>query len=161
MCTNWRQADHPLLVPGAYRSTSPCTTKYNCIAWAVGDSSRWWEPDPYRIAFWPRTATRRYTVEAYIEAFASEGFHPCSGAEPESGLEKIALFGLPVFGGNLRPTHAARLLPSGSWTSKLGPCEDVEHFQLESVNGPVYGSPIVFLSRAIVVPSAPLPTRPN
>lgn len=33
------------------------------------------------------------------------------------------------------PTHAARQLPSGAWTSKLGEWEDIEHDTLEALEG--------------------------
>ena len=47
------------------------------------------------------------------------------------------------------PTHAARQLPNGWWTSKLGPSFDIEHATPEAVAGGVYGDPVLFLSRAI------------
>ena len=39
----------PLLASDGYFVASPETPSYNCIAWAVGESHRWWEPGIY----WP------------------------------------------------------------------------------------------------------------
>jgi hypothetical protein len=59
----------------------------------------------------------------------------------EPGLEKIAIF---AKGG--RPTHAARQLGSGRWTSKLGRAEDIEH-DLRALEGEAYGAVAFFLQR--------------
>lgn len=45
--------------------------------------------------------------------------------------------------------HAARQLPTGAWTSKIGNLEDIEHAELDALAGPLYGSPAVVLSRPI------------
>jgi len=39
----------PALASDGYVVASPETTAYNCIAWVVGESHRWWEPG----AYWP------------------------------------------------------------------------------------------------------------
>ena len=39
---------HPLFpnsVDFPFEITSPETTQYNCVAWALGDSFNWWEAD--------------------------------------------------------------------------------------------------------------------
>ena len=46
------------------------------------------------------------------------------------------------------PTHAARQLPNGKWTSKLGRWEDIEH-DLEGLTGEMYGSVQQILKRQI------------
>jgi hypothetical protein len=43
--------------------------------------------------------------------------------------------------------HAARQLPTGRWTSKLGKAVDIEHDTPEGVTGPVYGAVVKFLRR--------------
>ena len=56
-------------------------------------------------------------------------------------LKKIAIFGMKESDGSVSPTHAARQLESGEWTSKLGKdFEDIPHTTLDALNGPVYGS---------------------
>jgi hypothetical protein len=50
------------------------------------------------------------------------------------GFEKIAIYVLDE-----KPQHAARQLPNGKWTSKLGQYEDIEHNALEGLEGSIYG----------------------
>jgi hypothetical protein len=45
------------------------------------------------------------------------------------------------------PKHAARSLPNGAWTSKLGDDEDIEHSTLAVLEGREYGRAKVFLKR--------------
>jgi hypothetical protein len=47
------------------------------------------------------------------------------------------------------PTHAALQLPSGEWTSKLGPFEDISHAHENDVNGPAYGAVRFYMSRPV------------
>ncbi len=101
----------------------------------------WWWPDQLAVAYWPPSIPRETTISAFISAYATLGYEPCDSPELEDGLEKIALF---VFGGE--PTHAARQLPNGLWTSKLGNEEDIEHV-LTAVEGPVYGQVHLYLKR--------------
>jgi hypothetical protein len=58
-----------------------------------------------------------------------------------SGVEKIAIYVRSDI-----PSHVARQLPNGKWTSKLGLREDIEH-DLEALEGPEYGSVVLILSR--------------
>jgi hypothetical protein len=59
------------------------------------------------------------------------------------GEEKICLYAK-----NGKPTHAARQLSNGRWTSKLGPDEDVEH-DLSDLEGRRYGSPSAWFARPV------------
>ena len=122
----------PGLRDSEYRATSPATRDYNCIAWAAGDTRRWWWPNhdaDNDAVYWPPGVPKEETLEAFAAAFATLGHSPCSGEEIEAGFEKIALFAKGE-----APTHAARQLPSGRWTSKLGLREDIEH-ELHAVGG--------------------------
>jgi hypothetical protein len=71
------------------------------------------------------------------------GYLVCDQDQLETGYEKIALFALADL-----PKHAARQLPSGRWTSKLGPMEDIEHALLD-LAGIVYGSVVLVLKRPV------------
>ena len=56
------------------------------------------------------------------------------------------------------PSHAARQLPSGHWTSKLGKAEDIRHSTLEAVEsdpnlGLGYGKVAVILKRPSTDPT--------
>ena len=93
------------------------SAQYNCIAWASGDQRRWWWPSKYSApaAYWPPAAPCEETLAAFILAFAAVGYGPCEGPLPEQGHEKIAIYGIAG-----APKQAARQLPDGTWTSKLG-----------------------------------------
>jgi hypothetical protein len=130
----------PNLRADNYRITSAANWKYNCIAWAAGSDSAWWWPVPGR--YWPPSAPREETLDAFLVAIGTLGFSVCATAELQAGLEKIALFAAEGI-----PTHAARQLSNGRWTSKLGPNIDIEHATLDAIAGGVYGAPVAFLSR--------------
>jgi hypothetical protein len=135
----------PRLRGSAYRVTSPRDRRYNCIAWAAGDTQRCWWPgappddDGY---CWPPGVSEEETVAAFLAAFATLGYVPAMGEELEPGWEKVALFAdaLGV------PTHAARQLADGHWTSKLGRLEDIEH-NLRDLEGEDYGRVVQVLKR--------------
>jgi len=124
-----------------YAVTSPRDDRYNCIAWAAGDTGRWWWPDADEEDTWPAGVARVETVEAFRDAFATLGYAACDGEELEAGHEKVAVFALTG-----APKHAARQLSSGRWTSKLGPMEDIEH-ALHDLTGMVYGSVVLIMKR--------------
>ena len=104
-----------------YSVTSPPTDDYNCIAWALGEDDRYWGPF-VRRDYWPNELPRDDRVSTIAAIFLGEGFEHCEDGELDDGFEKIAIFGAEgLF------THAARQLPSGRWTSKLGKNCDIEH----------------------------------
>ena len=131
----------PNLASTGYAVTSPATSTYNCIAWAVGVTDDWWWPDPMDVSAWPAGVPREETVDAFVEAFQSLGFIQCPDDALETGYEKVALYA----DGKL-PKHAARQLLNGRWTSKLGPLEDIEH-SLDGLAGALYGSVVQILKR--------------
>lgn len=122
--------------------------KYNCIAHAAGDNKRWWEPKQTGADYyWPDKAPHEYTPEAYKMAFILEGFEDCDNQEVEEGFEKVALYW-----GKGGP-HAAKQLPNGRWSSKLGDNQDIEHETLEGLETdglkPAYGTVYCTLKRHI------------
>jgi hypothetical protein len=48
-----------------------------------------------------------------------------------------------------QPTHAAKQMESGKWSSKLGDWEDVEHATLEALEGDFYGKVAQILKRPV------------
>ena len=133
--------EFPHLTEMNHRITSPPSPDYNCIAWSTGDSSRWWQPGVY----WPVDALpNECSVGTLAMAFAALGFQDCGNASLESGFEKVALYGESEF-----YTHAARQLPTGRWTSKLGRSEDIEHDTPDVLAGGLYGSVIRFMKRRL------------
>jgi len=137
------EREFPALLNSGYGITSPAEKDYNCIAWAAGDATAWWEPDPQYICFWPANIPRVYTLEAFVKAFETLGFAQCQDARCEDGFEKVTIY---VSSDGI-PTHAARQLSSGMWTSKLGNSEDIEHRSLEVLEGSIYGAVAIVLKR--------------
>jgi hypothetical protein len=149
------ESSFPKLQTAAYRITSAASRDYNCIAWAAGDSRRWWWPedDPDNDAiYWPVGVAHEESLNAFVAAFALLGYLPCDNETPELGVEKVAFF---ADAGSI-PTHAARQLPSGRWTSKLGFLEDIEH-DLHDVAGEAYGTVAVVLKRPLLPVSGSAP----
>jgi hypothetical protein len=130
----------PALDSSRYAVTSPEDIRYNCVAWAVKDTDRWWWPD--EDSYWPEGIARDESIAAFVEAFRDAGFVPCDDSHLEEGCEKIAICSAPD---NI-PTHVARQLQSGLWTSKLGQLQDIQH-RLEDLIGTVYGRCQHFLRR--------------
>jgi hypothetical protein len=135
------EATFPGLARAGYEVTSPRNHSYNCIAWAAGETTRWWWPTDQ--TYWPPGLTARPSVEAFVEAFRRMGYERCDDASLEMGWEKIAIYARE---GNT-PTHAARQLPDGTWTSKLGKDADIKHADLNALRSEVYGDPVVIMRR--------------
>lgn len=146
MAGSWSLQELPHLNESNHSVESPCTSRYNCIAWAAGMDDRWWWPDSRGIGFWPKNVLREETISAFVQAFAAIGYVQCVDGLLENNFEKIAIYAKRDLG-ILVPTHAARQLPDGRWASKLGPLEDIYHLSSDSVNGPVYGEPFVYMKR--------------
>lgn len=119
----------------SYDKTSEATPIYNCIAWAFGDNTKWWWPDPSPLAvsYWPDGYLCDGTVASFDELLTSVGGEVVASPAFESGFEKIALFSKDG-----EPTHACRLLSEGRWTSKMGNQIDIAH-ALADMEGGMYG----------------------
>jgi hypothetical protein len=142
------EALFPKLNRRDYMVTSPPTGAYNCIAHAAQDETRWWWPGGPGT-YWP-ISERAETVDCFIAAYASIGYEICptQTRSPEAQFERVAIY-VDATG---KPTHAARQLPDGTWTSKLGPSQDIRHNALEHVEdsdgkGLGYGTVAVILRR--------------
>ena len=140
-------ADFPNLQAGAWQVTSPPDNRYNCIAFAVGRTDVYWWPDEYpdpNFDYWPPGILREESIAAFVQLFESLAYEVCADGTLEPGFVKIAIYALQD-----TPTHAARQLDTGQWTSKLGVEEDIVHEKLEALAGPCYGSAVQFMRRLI------------
>jgi hypothetical protein len=148
------------LARAGYNPTSSATGffgtpgSYNCIAWAAQDTHHWWWPSPdgYWLAW---IEPREATVFCFIKTFRWLGYRICAGSSREFGFHKLALYAIhhshtpmPVptalqeLDDLWEPTHMARQLPNGTWSSKCGPNEDITHYTLDALEsyGLTYGS---------------------
>ena len=125
---------YPNLALTEYTVTSPKSQEYNCFAWVVGDQSRWWQPTPEDEFYWVPGVPMEESLSAYIQAYQTLGYATCDNALLELRYEKIALY----VNDQGVPTHAAKQLLTGKWSSKLGWLEDIEH-ELEGLVGEKYG----------------------
>ena len=139
----------PNLLASGYAITSPRDRDYNCIAWAASDTSTFWWPSPF--TYWPAGIPREVSLSAFTQAFQSLNYELCSDGALEEGFEKVALFARA----DGTPTHMARQLESGSWTSKLGVSEDIRHDDVSGVVGAIYGSVVSYFKRVRVAAPAP------
>lgn len=124
---------------------SPADTTYNCIGWAIDPDNpqNWWPKKNFK---WPKNLLRVETIENFIRAFEIKGYVVCDDGAIEEGFEKIVLYSINEYGREI-PKHAARQLPNGKWTSKIGACEDIKHFTPEDVEGLAYGKKYKFMKR--------------
>ena len=85
------------------------------------------------------------TINAFTQAYQTIGYEVCDRPNLERGFQKIAIYADSAG----KPTHAARQLPNGKWTSKLGQDEDIEHETLEGLTGESYGN-VACIMRKII-----------
>ena len=128
---------------GNWQELSPRTQSYNCFAFAAGDTARRWEPFPPNTYYWPEGVPKDYRLESLTAAFETVGYQACSDEKLEPGTEKIAIY-VGRYGGY---EHAARQLPDGKWTSKIGNEEDIIHETPESLTSDNYGRPVRYMAR--------------
>ncbi len=141
----WIERDFPNLLTTGYEITSPDTIDYNCIAWAAEDNERWWWPDSQNIDYWPTGVPREVTINAFMQAYQTIGYQVCDRPNLEPGFQKIAIYADSAG----KPTHCARQLPNGKWTSKLGQDEDIQHETLEGLTGESYGNVACIMRKVI------------
>ena len=134
--------------PG-FEKTSPENMVYNCAAWAMEEHHRWWEPNvpghnsPPPGAYWPEGVPHSLTLEAYMAAFATEGYKRCDSGRWDSRYQKIAIY--VDWQGEF--CHVALQLDRRTWTSKVGILEDVSHTYLSAVEGKLCGKLACYMQR--------------
>ena len=99
---------------------------------------------PFPGYFWSKNAPRTLHLDSFVELVAEYGYQCCTNGTIEGDVQKIVLYGTKTL-----VTHAARQLPNGRWTSKLGGGEDIEHDTPEAVTGEAYGPVLAFFQRPI------------
>ncbi|HLN32082.1 MAG TPA: hypothetical protein VK395_30405 [Gemmataceae bacterium] len=136
----------PNLALSNYEISSPKSRRYNCIAWACKDTTRKWDCFAFPVPpgyHWPKGASLGDDIVALISVFAAQGYAPCAESSLEDGYEKVALY-VDDAG---EWTHAARQLPNGKWTSKMGDAEDITHSAPEDLTNSIYGEAHCYMKR--------------
>jgi hypothetical protein len=114
-----------------YEVTSKQTKKYNCIAWSMGKTNKWWEAAKYPGYHWPDGIPDDGSLNALMNLYERWGYKKCGkDATLEEGMEKVA-----IYCKDGEYSHGARQLRDGRWTSKLGLFEDIIHESLDSLCG--------------------------
>ena len=135
----WIDQAFPRLAQEGYLITSQPDPRYNCIAYAAGDTSSWLQHLPgYR---WPG-AHRSHHADSLVQVFRSLGYQTCDDSSLQPEFQKVA-----IYAQDSAWTHAAIQLPDGAWRSKLGSEEDIQHASPESIAGEMYGSIHCFMRR--------------
>ncbi len=148
MAKSWEPAFPHL---GQWEEHSPPTPplgsirRYNCYAFAAGDNTQRWEPDPAGQYYWPPSVPREYTIPAFIQAYQTRRYDVCGDGVQERAYEKIVIYA-NSFG---IVQHAARQVYDGRWLSKLGDAEDIIHETPQSLASAIYGQPVCYLKRSL------------
>jgi hypothetical protein len=141
----------PRLAVSASEVTSPKDIRYNCVAFALGDTRWWYEPENKEPGvYWPPGIPDEQTLSAYFELFEANRYARCESSLLEPGFEKVA-----VYAAGDRFKHVAKQSGSGIWTSKLGKLEDIEHESLDALETADYGTVVAILKRSVSSDSPP------
>jgi hypothetical protein len=144
--SRYRENKYPALRRTGYYVTSDETPEYNCIAYAAGDETRKWGWPPCLPGwYWPPGAQPGGSIDALKSAFEAVGFAQCAADDSERGFEKVALYA----NGDGGWEHAAKQLPNGEWSSKLGDWEDIRHIKVNAFAGSDYGLAVYYMKRPI------------
>ena len=138
----WLNVSFPNLRNEGFTVIDPPSDRYNCIAYAAGDTSQWWDHTPLR--YWPSWATRSDRIESLKEVFSGLGFEEYEDGAAESGCQKVALYE-----DQGAWEHASVQMPNGAWRSKIGEGPVIEHRSPESLSGGIYGEVHCFMRRPL------------
>lgn len=138
----WLNVSFPNLRNEGFTVVDPPSDLYNCVAYAAGDTSRWWAHIPSR--YWPPHATRSERIESLQEVFIGLGFEESGNGSVEPGYQKIALYEEQGAW-----EHASVQMPNGAWRSKMGEGPVIEHRSPASLAGGMYGDVRCFMRRPL------------
>jgi hypothetical protein len=134
------ELDFPRLVGKEY-DLSDEDFNYNCLAFALGDHTNWWEPPHGKGQYWPPGFSEDISVNTVEKIIRLHGYtvEVPKGTSPQT--EAIAIYAI----GN-EWQHFAKFV-NGVWTSKLGRGHDVSGVDLEDLYIGDYGEVTMILSR--------------
>ena len=123
----------PKLAREQFEVISPASDRYNCVAYAAGDTSQPWSDEPED--YWPPQVARNPSITGLENLFRWLGFKKCKGPRLEAAYQKVALYASKGLW-----THVALQTPDGLWRSKLGKGVLIEHRTPLSLTGELYGN---------------------
>ena len=88
------EKDFPKLAEDGWQITSEVDPAYNCVAFAVRDTTQFWDPNCVGIRgyYWPPGVPHEDTVLAWVKVFEIHGFRLCEGGNLEADFEKLAIW---------------------------------------------------------------------
>jgi len=135
--------DFPRLVGKQY-GLSPEDFSFNCLAYALGDASQWWEPPKKPGQYWPPGFPEDTTVETVEAILRVHGYTTEIMPSETPTSDAIAVY---ASGNHWR--HFAKF-SGGSWSSKLGEGNDVSGVSLQDLEAPIYGVVVKVLCRPTI-----------
>ena len=134
-------SEFPQLAGEGYEIVGSPTDRYNCIAYAAGDASRWWDHNENH--HWPGYVSRSNSMESLKQVFLRLEFQPCNDSRMEGGYQKAALYEREGAW-----EHTAVQMPNGRWRSKMGRGPVIEHQSPQFLSSYIYGEPTTYMRRA-------------
>jgi hypothetical protein len=119
------------------------TRRYNCIAWSLGITDRWVNPE---------TGPAHNPLAYMNEMYAELGYRRLQTLDFSAALgkDKVAVYATLEPDGSIGAvSHAARQELDGTWTSKCGALALIRHPSLESLRGPAYGVAVAVYERSV------------
>jgi hypothetical protein len=134
---NGLSASLPLLLNScSWTILSGSSSTYNCIAWSVGDSSHWYDPDDIDEYFGDNDGVFEISdMDAFY--LSKRGWTPTASGPSDAE----AMYYSRYHGAKKRTCGC--LGPTIMYESKLGPAQRIEH-RWDLVNSTTYGTPIRF-----------------
>lgn len=132
--------DFPKLAGEEFQIIGPVSDRYNCLAYAAGDTSQPWSDEPED--YWPPQVARNPSITGLENLFRWLGYKKCKGPRLEAAYQKVALYASKGLW-----THAALQTPDGRWRSKLGKGVLIEHQSPLSVTGDLYGNVYLYMRK--------------
>ncbi len=136
------EQDCPGLALGGYEIRSAADPKYNCVSFAVGDLERFWYDAGVSGYYWPPGVPSADTLEGWTKLFEVHGYTESHDDSLEPDFEKVA-----IYASEDGPEHVARQKASGMWTSKMGKGHDIDHPNLECLEGATMGKVVKIMKR--------------
>jgi hypothetical protein len=134
------QRDFPLLNDGNHKETSPIDFNYNCLAFALGDLKKWWEPPGQFGFYWPAGFPNDVSIPTVSSLIKLHGYTVEVPLNETPDTDAIAIY---AEGSDW--SHFAKY-SGGVWMSKLGDGKDISHDRLEDLEG-YYGKLVAILAR--------------